>query len=310
MIPRLFDPSPGAKPLTVRDVVCLYLRHLDCRREVGDFSPQGYAESARELELFCKFHGEKLLTECRRHDLTSWLDVHPQWRSAWTRKRIVQTIARPFVWAADEELIAFSPYRVPRRMRRGRKRRPATEREYITLMRGGSRELRRALFFMRRTGARTEEVRDLLWVHIDFVRGIIVIEDHKTIGQQNEPLPRIIGLDPNTLRFLANLYRQRVSGQSRVFVNCDGKPWTRHSFARHMNRWGTRLGLEPSARGLSPYCFRHTYGTNAIEAGVGEKQLADQMGHTTTRMVAYYAQTAGKIEHLKRVAADALKRRR
>lgn len=313
MQPRLFDPDAApddGSHDTVGGVVSLYLAHLRARRECGDFSRHAYSDTARELERFCKLHGLKRLDECRRRDLTLWIESHPQWRSPWTRKRIMATLVRPFIWAEDQELIAYSPYRAPKRMRQGRKRRPATDSEYVALMRGGSRELRRSLFFMRRTGCRTKEVRELRWVDIDFVRGVIVIEEHKTIGQQNEPLPRTIGLEPATLRFLRNLHRKRRAGQINVFVNCDGKSWDRHTFARHMHRWATRLGLDPTASRLSPYCFRHTYGTNAIEAGVGERQLADLMGHTTTRMVSYYAQTAGKVEHLKRNAAAALQRKR
>jgi integrase len=292
---------------TVREIIWLYLGHLAHRRNADDFSAQGYDGIERELERFAAQFGDLDVSECRKHDLTEWLEANPQWRSAWTRKRIIETIVRPFTWAADEELIAASPYRVPR-MRRGSPRRPATVAEYVALMRGGSRELRRALFFLRRTGARTKEMRDLLWVEVDFERGVIVQVRHKTERQTAQPLPRIIGLDRATLRFLRNLHRCVIG--EHVFTNCDGGPWDRHTFARHMHRWADRLGLAPSAAHLSPYCFRHTYGTRAIEAGLGERQLADQMGHATTAMVAYYAQTAGKVEYLRRVAEEALRRKR
>jgi integrase len=295
------------QPQSVRDVVALYLDHLRSRLAAGDYSADHFDGVERELTRFASRYGNQLLADCRRHDLTAWLDAHPEWKSPWTRKRIAETICRPFRWAVGEELIAANPYRVPQ-LRRGKQRRPATDYEYIALMRGGSRELRRALFFMRRTGARTKEVRELCWSQIDFDRSVIVMETHKTDRQQTDPRPRIIGLDPATLRFLRNL--QRTATTDRVFVNCDGGNWDRHTFARHMNRWATRLGLDPVRCRLSPYCFRHSYGCNAIEAGVGEKQLADQLGHTTTRMVSYYAQTAGKVSYLRAVAEQAVRRRR
>lgn len=293
--------------LSVREVIALYLRHLLRRRDSSDLSPQTYEDAYRDLMAFAEHHGDKPLLGCRKHDLTEWIETHPAWISNWTRRRIIGGIVRAFLWAEDEELIEASPYRLPKRMKRGRKRRPATHAEYIALMRGGSRPLRRAIFFLRRTGARTIEMRELVWKEIDFQNGVIVRETHKTIDQTEEPIPRVIGLDKPTLRFLKNLYRSRHL-EEHVFTNCDGTPWDRHTFARHMNRWAARLGLDPTRAKLSPYCFRHSYGTDAIIAGVGERQLADQLGHTTTRMVAYYAHTAGKFEHLKRVAESALKR--
>jgi integrase len=298
------------EPLRVRDIVALYLKNLESRVNVGDFSRSAYDDSVRELGRFLLAHGAKPLSECRKHDLTKWLEDHPGWRSAWTRRRILGVITRPFLWAIDQGVIESSPYRAPKKMRKGRKRRPATQAEYVCLMRGGSRELRRALFFLRRTGVRTKEMRDVVWAEIDFRRGIIVRDKHKAINQTEDPLPRIIGLDRPTLRFLGNLYRNRRPGQLNVFVNCYGTSWDRHTFARHMNRWGSRLGLNPTEAKLSAYCFRHAYGCAATEAGVGERQLADLMGHSDTRMVSYYAQTAGKIEHLKRNAAKAMERLR
>ncbi len=297
-------------PVRVCDVVARYLKNLESRVVAGDFSRDACEGAKRELALFLVDHGEKTLDQCRRHDLTKWIEDHPQWLSAWTRRRVLGAIVRPFLWAEDQQLITASPYRLPRRMRKGRKRRPATHAEYVVLMRGGSRELRRALFFLRRTGVRTIEMREVVWPEVDFRRGVIVRETHKSIDQTEEPLPRIIGLDAPTLRFLRNLYRRRLPGLPNVFHNCDGGAWDRHSFARHMNRWGERLGLDPTKAKLSAYCFRHLFGHDATEAGVGERQLADLMGHADTRMVSYYARTSGKIEHLKRQAIKAMSRQR
>lgn len=282
--------------VTVSRIVDAYLRHIRARAARGEYSRCALRHAERDLGRFVAIHGRKPVSKCRRFDLTEWLDLHPEWKSPWTRKRVIGSIVRPFLWAEENQLIACSPYKAPR-MRNGRKRRPATNREYVTLMRGGTRPLRRALFFMRRTGCRTKEMRVLLWEQIDWQRSCIVYADHKS--EHKHGRPRIIALDRPTLRFLANLYRKRPAWQLHVFVNCDGTPWDQHTFPRHVNRWGQRLGLEPTKNGLSPYCWRHSFGTRAIENGVGEKQLADLMGHADTRMVSYYAQTAGKVPYMR-----------
>lgn len=301
---RAFDPSPIPNSVsTVQEIIDYYLAHLRRRCDSGDFGRHTFDDIQRELKRFAERHGHKPVTDCRRYDLTQWIDSHPEWKSNWTRKRILATVVRPFLWAEDEELIATSPYRPGKMKLPALPRRPMAVREYVTLMRKGSRSLRRALFFLRRTGTRTCEMREVLWSNVDLDRCVIVLDRHKTILQQQNPRPRIIGLEPCVRRFLRNLLRQSTTGH--VFTNCYGTPWNRHTFARHMKRQAESLGLDPK---LTAYCLRHSYGTWAIEAGVGEKQVADQMGHTTTRMVSYYAQTAGKPAYLRRVAADAVKR--
>jgi integrase len=306
----LFRPDDGSAPhpRSVRGVIDRYQEHLRKRVDAGDYSAHAFDDACRALDNFASSHGNRLVSECQKGDLLNWLDDNPQWRSAWTKKRVASTILAAFNWADERDVIPSNPFRAPKKMRNGRPRRPATDKEYCALMRCRSRPLRRALFFLRRSGARTCEMRELLWTQIDWERCVLVFEEHKTIDQQQEPRTRLIGLDRATVRFLANLYRRRLPGQLRVFVNSEGTPWDRHTFARHMHRWAERVGLDPTRVKLSAYCLRHTYGTKAIEAGVGERQLADQMGHTTTRMVSYYAQTAGKADHLRRIAEAALRR--
>ena len=299
---------PAAAIVTVQDVVDRYLHHLSTRLAAGDYSAHGFEDSERELRKFAAQHGTKLLTDCRRHDLTSWLDDHPEWRSNWTKRRILTTVIRPFLWAEDEELIPASPYRKPKSLKLpARPRREASAKEYVALMRHGSRALRRALFFLHRSGARTCEMREITWPMVDLGRGVIRKDDHKTLRQQQVPVPRLIGLDEGLVRFFKNLLRQRSPGSEFVFLNSRGQPWTRHSFARHFRRYADRLGLAPDLVG---YAVRHQYATEAIEGGVGEKELADALGHTTTRMVSYYAKTAGKIDHLRRVAKSVKRQRR
>lgn len=306
---RLFVAQDDAEatPPTVGCVIDLYLAHLDYRHAAGDYSAQALQNARRELRAFAKEHGAKPLALCRRHDLTVWLESHPQWQSNWTKKRVLDTICRPFLWAADEELIASSPYRKPKGLKLPtRPRREARADEYVALMRKGSRPLRRALFFLRRSGARTCEMRVVTWPEVDLRRGVIRLDEHKTVRLTKDPLPRLIPLDRALVRFFRNLYRQHPPGTERVFLNNHGTPWNRHAFARHFRRTADRLGL---ACDLSAYCLRHSYGTAAIEAGIGERQVADVMGHTTTRMTSYYAKTAGKIDHLRRVAETVVRQR-
>ena len=63
------------------------------------------------------------------------------------------------------------------------------------------------------------------------------------------------------------------------------------------------------ARGITPYGLRHLFTVLGIENGVGERQLADQLGHTTTKFVAYYGRTTRfKSAHLRGVVTSVLRR--
>lgn len=52
-------------------------------------------------------------------------------------------------------------------------------------------------------------------------------------------------------------------------------------FDRAIERWSEKAGIE----GISSHSFRHTAATTMFEAGVATKTIADNLGHTTTRMV-------------------------
>lgn len=308
VLPLPHDPASSAPgDLTVLAVINLYLSHLKRRVETGDYSAHAYEDAERDLRRFAGVYGQQVMGQCRKYDLTAWFDANPQWDSPHTRKRMWGTLVRPFLWAEDQELIAKSPYKKPRDLKiTTQPRQPATVEDYVLLMRYGNRPLRRALFFLRRTGARTCEMREITWPEVDFERGVIVKQWHKT--SRKDPKPRLIGLDPATLRFLRNLYRQRPPNQDRVFLNRRKTPWDRHTFARCLRRVAERIGVGPE---MSAYGLRHLWAVTAVEIGLPDKSVADQLGHSSTRLIPWYAaQTSSKTDHLRRVASAAIRRRR
>jgi hypothetical protein len=62
-----------------------------------------------------------------------------------------------------------------------------------------ARPLRRALFFLRRSGCRTCELRAMRWRHVDWEAGVVRLAEHKTARTTSEV--RLIGMDRATLRF-------------------------------------------------------------------------------------------------------------
>src|SRR5262249_25601234 len=159
----------------------------------------------------------------------------------------IAVVCRCFNWAVEEELIPYSPIGSLRLRLPTKPRDPMTAAQYVLLMRSGTRVLRRALFFLRRTGARTIEMRQLRWGHINWDAGVAVFSEHKTTRLNG--LPRTIALEPGVLRFLRNLQRQRVAENEHVFLNSDNEPWTRRALNKHFRYYAKQLGLG----GVSPY---------------------------------------------------------
>jgi len=301
----------------IGSVIRAYLDFLRVRVETRDLAPASLERSQKYLTAFARQFGHKPLAEARRHDLTA----HPGWRSPWTKGDAIGNIITCFRWAEDEELSERAPYRRSRFFRfAGKPRQPMSLADYVKIMRaamgryglprrGSAQALRRALFFLRRTGCRTCEMRQVRWADVDWQASVIRLEHHKTARATGDV--RVIGLDPCALRFLQNLHRQRSrQGEAypdeHIFLNGCERPWKRTAFGRLFRKYAMAAGV---ARGITPYGLRHLFTVLGIENGVGERQLADQLGHTTTKFVAYYGRTTRfKSAHLCGVVTSVLRR--
>lgn len=294
---------------TVQSVVSAYLDHLQARRDADDLSDSSLTSNTRELGRFAETFGNRTMPECKSADLTDFLLAQTGWKSNSTRRRVLAEILACFTWAASEaEIIPASPFKRPKRLRLPvQPRREATQTEYVALMRKGSRELRLALFFLRRSGARPCEMREADWSDVSWDEGVIRLYRHKTHRITGQA--RMIGLEPCLLRLLRNLHARAET--KPIFTNCHGKRWTANALGLHLRRTLQRLGIDPGAgKRVTAYCLRHSWTTSAIEAGIGERQVADQLGQKGTQLVGYYSKAAGKAKHLRAVALAAMRRER
>lgn len=297
---------------TVATTVAAYLRHLERQAKADKFSADHLSNIRRDLTRFEAFvGGAKLVHECRQHDLSSWVEENPQWKSVCSQRNSCASVTGCFRWAEEEELIDRAPYRTPRAIRgaTAKPRRPATTHEYLELIRHGSKQLREPLFFLRETGARTCEMREVIWTDITFGdQPCIVLFAHKTARKTGKG--RTIALNKVVAKFL--LWMQRSSRSEHVFVSTDGTPWDRSSFARHLRRTALRIGLDEGVIDrVSGYCLRHTFTVSALTSGFTSKEVADQLGHSDCKMVerVYGSHTVQNLAYLSRVADDIRQRR-
>lgn len=313
--------------LTVRDVADAYLAHVALRHRLGGYTAASKERAEYYLTSFVALFGKKPVAACVPPDLTRWLLEHPTWESDFTKHDAMTAVLSAFRWAADEaRIIPANPYRKPKDLRfRLRPRSEFTAEDYRALMDRArnvpgrrkcpsSFQFRCVCYFLWRSGARTCESRQTLWQDLDWDGGVICLTHHKTADATGQD--RMIGLDDRLLRFLRWLWNRHQVDPSpcrcklakdrphavedHVFLNSRDKPWSKDSFARLFRAFANRAGI---SRKKTAYSLRHGFTVRSIEAHCSDREVADALGHTSTRYVAWYGRaTRQKTAHLRGVA--------
>lgn len=199
---------------------------------------------------------------------------------------VVGSVQQAFRWALGADMLTIDPTAGFRKPGGRHRTRIATWDEYLSLLRASARHLRLFLVCLRHTGCRPSELRRATWEDIDWEQRLLVTWRHKTVDQQVVPTPRVIPLSATVARILAWIKTHATS--EHVLVNARGRPWTKDALVLAFRRARTRAGIGP-VRGedLVVYSVRHTYASQAI-GRVSDTELAELMGHTTTRTLRRY----------------------
>jgi integrase len=226
-------------------------------------------------------------------DLEKFIEDHPAWKSAWTKKRVAQTVKRAFSWCWLKGLIDRHPFKGVS-YQQGERGKPMSEEHFRMLLRDTTAEFRRVLLFLWWTGCRPGELCALEWGFIDTERQVAVLEKHKTARSRKDRAPRIICLPEKAIRLLAWLARTTLD-QTHVFLNNCGRPWDRNSLGLRMYRMRQRLGIPV---GVKLHGCRHSFATRLLLAGTELKTTSVLMGHTSTKMCEHYVHIAGETKYL------------
>jgi integrase len=255
-----------------------------------------------EVEARAHRNGETTIADAITDDLDLWLLANPQWKTQNAQANVCAAVLNCFAWY-DDTTGTRSPYRrrLAPKFRRERRRHTTQEEYEAMISRGCSDVLRLALWCLWHVeGMRPSELYSLRWLHFQR-RGehdSTLEVPHKT--QHLTGKPKVIPLTPRTLAFFLELWRLRVD--EVVFHNTAGTPWNRHAFDHHFQRRRDALGL---AGDLTPYCFRHSFATDAVRARASKTDVAALLGHASTRMLdTVYSHADDCAEHLCRVARD------
>ena len=92
------------------------------------------------------------------------------------------------------------------------------------------------------------------------------------------------------------------SSSKYVFVNTQGKPWTKNAIRLQITRLRRKLGLDP----VTAYMVRHLFGTQAIMDGTDVVTLSELMGHEDLTLIKnVYTHLAKRPDYLKNALAKA-----
>lgn len=294
---RLFDPEADAgyhEIATVGDVIDWFTANAP-----PSTSPTANAERLRILSLFKAEFGDSRYDKVIGADLVAFVNAHHGVKAANTVDRWYRTIKRPFCEAERLGVINRSPFKGVRSPK-GKEGRDLTANEFRCLLRYATPAFRRVLIFLRFSGARPGELRNLEWCHVKLDAKVILLWQHKTVAKTNKP--RRIYLNRVLVRLL--IWLKRRSSSSFVFVNSFGGPWKTRALCKNLATIRERTAL-PSDVKL--YGTRHAHATNAIMNGVDIATLAELLGHTSTRITQRYLHLSGRADHLLEAAEKAVK---
>ena len=288
---RAAMPVSSHPDLLVSQVITAYLKHAR-----HTLAASTYARWERDLTAFSDHMARVPVSQCIGHNLTSWVDDHPRWKSPATRATAIIAVRTCFSWAEGEGLIAISPFRrvkVPR----ATPRRSLTDSEFDRLLASQtSQHFKWVLKFIRYTGARNYEVAGLRWTEIDWEMRIAVQLSHKTRHTQRKPKPRIIVLeDDRAIEILKEVQAAKLHAEY-VFANSRGRRWTGYALSGRMKRLKKKLGLPKDAY---LYGARHSAANDWLRKGLGLKQVSELLGHSSTAITEQWYLERLPIDYLR-----------
>ncbi len=161
------------------------------------------------------------------------------------------------------------------------------------------------LFFMYNTGARADEVAQVLIADLELAQATGL--DHSAVqlrGKGNKL--RRCPLWSQTVHELRPLITGR-SGSAQVFLNRRGQPLTRFGIHTLVERHARRaVATQPSlaAKRVSPHVIRHTTATHLLRAGVDINTIRAWLGHVSLNTTNVYAEIDMDMKAKARVLRD------
>jgi integrase len=103
-----------------------------------------------------------------------------------------------------------------------------------------------------------------------------------------------VAIAPVTSRNLDNYIADRTNGP--IFLNRDGTDRLSYTSAyEQLRRLAAAAGV-PGADAIHPHSFRHTFATEALDAGAGLQDVQDALGHADPRTTRRYDRSRNRLD--------------
>jgi integrase len=240
----------------------------------------------------------KRVSDLIPNHVTRWLQGKG-WNST-TRNRAVSSVKRALNWCVSEGLLPENPLRSVKKDRMLRREKTITPEERAKIDAEVKDEaFRHFLFAMGQTGARSMEVRIVTAADVRDGEWVFRSKGFDRTGK----LRHIYLTRP--MAELTNVLCEKHP-EGPLFQNSRGKPWTHNAIRIRFRNLRKKLGLPA---GVVATAMRHTYITDALEAGVPIATLSELAGHSSTRMIEQtYSKLSERKEHLRAAAEKAVQK--
>ena len=296
---RAGQKSLKAKRKTVADLVDGY---INAGRKTGALSPSSIATYVKWQRARIKPKwGETYSDELTTVELRAWIVDLISELAPKTVRNCVGVLSTVLTQATTDGVIKSNPLEpislksmLPKRKKASEEDKidPFNGEEIAAILSACYRPQERALFqFAFSTGLRTGELIALKWKHIDWINGLIRVEDNIVSGEvgtvektTKTDVERDIPLLPaarTALQIMKPMTSMLKNGD--YIFSYDGKNRWRHD-SQIRERWKIILRIA-KVRYRNPYQTRHTFASTLLMGGEPELLVARLLGHTTVEMV-------------------------
>jgi integrase len=313
---NLFNPdgpprADAALPAesTVREIVDRYLAHSE---KVGTHGAESAVERRRVLLRFCaatlpdgRAFGDCPVSAMLPHHLSDWIEDQPRWKSSSTRKSKANQVNAAFNWAAGpkQRRIEANPFEGVD-YEEAPPRPCLPDAVFAKVADAASKPFEEAMEFLDLTGCRLSDLFRLDWPFIDWVKGQVKLEKHKSRKKTGKA--KIFALVPEAIELLKRIRERNPASSGPVFLNTRGRRWNRGTLGQNIRRIKKRLGIAEKA---TLHGIRHMFGRQAIKNGAPVKLISKQLGHSSvTTTERYYCDLDDEIDAIRDAAKLAGKR--